>query len=88
MNFNLEQVPEWASSWCYFFAAMGLFSLVSGFSVFFVGNKLGAGMTILYLLATLTQAATAMTLFWMCRTSLNTGSRNAGCGKSPWYGTQ
>jgi hypothetical protein len=51
-------------------------------------KRIGTGLTILALLSALIQAATAMTLFWMCRTSLNPGSRNAGCGKSPWYGTQ
>jgi hypothetical protein len=43
---------------------------------------------LLALLSALIQAATSMTLFWMCRTALNPGSRSAGCGKSPWYGPQ
>ena len=89
MNFfDLETVPEWAFNWCYFFAGMALIAIFSGFSVFFVSKRLGTGLVLLYLLSAVIQAATSMTMFWMCRTSLNPGSRNAGCGKSPWYGAQ
>lgn len=85
MNLSLENVPEWAYNWCYFFAAMGIVAVLSGFSALFVGKRLGIGLISLYLLSALIQAATSMTLFWMCRTSLNPGSRGAGCGSSPWY---
>ncbi len=79
MNFSLEHVPEWAYNWCYFFAGMGILAILSGFSALFVGKRLGMGLTSLYLLSALVQAATSLTLFWMCRTSLNPGSRGAGC---------
>lgn len=70
MNFDLEKVPAWAYNWCYYFAALGLLSILTGFIGLFAGKKLGAGITLMYLAAALIQAATAMTLFWMCRSSL------------------
>ena len=85
---DIETPPEWAFSWCYFFAGMALLTVISGFSILFASKRIGTGLVILALLSALIQAATSMTLFWMCRTALNPGSRSAGCGKSPWYGTQ
>ena len=85
---DIETPPAWSYSWCYFFAGMGFLAILSGFSVLFANKRIGTGLVLLALLSALIQAATSMTLFWMCRTSLNPGSRNAGCGKSPWYGAQ
>lgn len=85
---DFETPPAWAFSWCYFFAGMSLLAILSGFSILFASKRIGTGLVILALLSALIQAATSMTIFWMCRTSLNPGSRNAGCGKSPWYGAQ
>jgi hypothetical protein len=70
MDFDIEAVPAWAYNWCYYFAALGFVSILTGFFGLFVGKKLGAGLTLMYLAAALIQAATAMTLFWMCRSSL------------------
>jgi len=66
----MERVPAWAHNWCYYFAALGIVSVLTGFFGLFFGKKLGITLTLLYLVATLVQAATAMTLFWMCRSSL------------------
>ena len=85
---DIQTPPEWAYSWCYFFAATALLTVISGFGVLLASKRIGVGLALLALLSALIQAATAMTLFWMCRTALNPGSRNAGCGKSPWYGAQ
>jgi hypothetical protein len=70
MEFDLEKVPSWAYNWCYYFAALGFASIVVGFMGLFMSKKLGLGVTLMYLFATLVQAATALTLFWMCRSSL------------------
>lgn len=70
MEFDLEAVPAWAYNWCYYFAALGLLAIITGFIGLFASKKLGAGLTLMYLVAALIQAATALTLFWMCRSSL------------------
>jgi hypothetical protein len=70
MEFDLEAVPGWAYNWCYYFAALGLIAIITGFIGLFVNKKLGAGLTLMFLVAALIQAATALTLFWMCRSSL------------------
>ena len=70
MDFDLEKVPSWAYNWCYYFAALGILSILTGFFGLFAGKKLGAGLTLMYLAAALIQAATSLTLFWMCRSSL------------------
>jgi hypothetical protein len=67
----MDQVPEWARSWCYYFAAMAFVTMLAGVMTLFMSRKLGIVTTALSLVAALIQAATGMTLFWMCRTSLN-----------------
>ena len=64
MSCKLDQVPEWARSWCYYFAAMAFVTMIAGVMTLFLSRKLA-------LVAALIQAATGMTLFYMCRTSLN-----------------
>jgi hypothetical protein len=82
MQFSLEAVPGWAHNWCYFFAAMAFLTIFSGFAALFAGRKLGTGLVLLYLLSALVQAATMMTLFWMCRTSLSgVAGGEAMCGR-------
>jgi hypothetical protein len=66
----MDQVPEWARSWCYYFAAMAFVTMIAGIMTLFMSRKLGFATTVLSLIAALIQAATGMTLFWMCRTSL------------------
>ena len=66
----MDTVPEWARSWCYYFAGMALVSLIAGIMTLFVSKKLGVATTVLSLVAALIQAATGMTLFYMCKTSL------------------
>jgi hypothetical protein len=70
MSCRLEQVPEWARSWCYYFAAMAFITMIAGIMTLFVSKKLGFATTLLSLMAAFVQAATGMVLFWMCRTSL------------------
>ena len=72
MEFNLENPPAWARNWCYYFAALGFFSVAMGV-VGIMGKKVSMGLTLMFLVGTLVQAATAMTLFWMCRSSLAAG---------------
>lgn len=79
MEFNLEKIPSWAYNWCYYFAALGFVSVVMGFMGVFMGKKMSMGLTLMFLLGTLVQGATAMTLFWMCRSSL--GSGKSSCAK-------
>ena len=67
----MDQVPEWARSWCYYFAAMAFVTMIAGVMTIFMSRKLGLATTVLSLIAALIQAATGMTLFWMCRASLN-----------------
>ena len=73
MEFNLEKIPSWAYNWCYYFAALGFVSVLMGFTGIFMGKKVSIGLTLMFLVGTLVQAATAMTLFWMCRSSLGAG---------------
>lgn len=70
MSCGLEHVPEWARSWCYYFAAMAFVTVIAGVMTLFVSKRLGFATTMLSLIAALIQAATGMTLFWMCRKSL------------------
>ena len=81
----LDNVPAWAYSWCYFFVFMGISSLITGASAIFLSQKLGLGLTLLSLITALVQAATAFTLFWMCRRSLGGASDVA---KGEWYASQ
>jgi hypothetical protein len=76
MDFNLEKVPSWASTWCYYFAAIGIASILVGFIGLFTMKRTSVAMTLLFLTAALVQAATAMTLFWMCRSSLPAPARS------------
>ena len=66
----MDQAPAWTYSWCYFFAAMGVVSLITGVAGLALYKKLGLGLTALSLVAAVIQAATAFTLFYMCRSSL------------------
>lgn len=66
----MDKVPEWARSWCYYFAAMAFVTMIAGVMTLFLSKKLGLATTVLSLVAALVQAATGMTLFYMCRTSL------------------
>ena len=71
MEFDLDRVPSWARNWCYVFAFMGFMAIITGVIGIFSSGALGGRLTIAYLVAAIIQAATAFTLFWMCRTSLH-----------------
>lgn len=70
MEFTIENVPAWAHTWCYYFAAIGIASIIVGFIGLFTMKKTSVMLTLLFLTAAFIQSATAMTLFWMCRSSL------------------
>ena len=77
MNFDLDRiqrsldvVPKWAYQWCTLFAVIAAISVLTGFFGILYGGKQSTGVMIMYLVSTIVQAATAMTLYWMCRTSL------------------
>lgn len=69
---DLDAVPAWAYKWCYYFAAIAVVGVFGGLFAIFFNRTLGFGLTFAYLIAAVAQAATALTLFWMCRTSLRT----------------
>lgn len=80
-----ERVPSWAYQWCFFFVFTGVMAIVTGLIALLNMKQLGASVSILYLVASLVQAATAFTMFWMCRRSL------AGTGEvaqDQWYASQ
>lgn len=82
---DIDNVPSWAFSWCFFFLASGIIAIASGTTALFLGKRLGIALTILYLVAALAQGATGFTLFWMCRRSL---AGSAEVSKGEWYASQ
>ena len=72
---NIDYVPNWAYSWCYIFAALGIVSLLKPVVALLMVKELGLPLTIVVATAGLMAAATNFTLFWMCRSSLR-GQRN------------
>lgn len=67
---DFDNAPWWASKWCYYFAGVGFVSIVVGIMGLVYSKKLGTELAIAYFLASLIQAATMFTMFWMCRASL------------------
>jgi hypothetical protein len=67
---SLETVPKWAYQWCNIFLVVAVLSVLTGFLGILFGGRKTNGMVIMYLISTVIQAATAMTLYWMCRSSL------------------
>lgn len=74
-----DRVPEWARNWCYYFALMGFTAIFVGFLSLFMSRKMGVGMTLIYLLSAVIQAATALTLFYMCRASIGGNGAISTC---------
>jgi hypothetical protein len=70
MFFDINVVPTWAYSWCFYFLFLGFMSIVTGLGAIFLGKKIGMGVALAYMIAAFVQAATAFTMFWMCRSSL------------------
>jgi len=67
---QLDDVPSWAHQWCNIFVVIAIMSIITGLlGVVYTPNK-SLGIIIVYIVSTLIQAATSMTLFWMCRNSL------------------
>jgi hypothetical protein len=66
----LENPPNWAKSWCYYFLAAGMIPIIAVFLLIVGSPRVGLGVVFLYLFAALIQSATFLTLFWMCRKSL------------------
>ena len=66
----MESRPTWAYNWCYFFAAGAVLSVITAFATLSLYKKLKTPIIIASFVAALIQAATALTLFYMCRSSL------------------
>jgi len=75
---NLENTPEWAKNWCYFYMVASIISaltafltmviVILGFNDFYKKGRVG--ILFLYLLVILFQSTNSMVTFWMCRRSL------------------
>ena len=68
--FSQDARPAWAYNWCYFFAALGLVSVLTGLGTLALYKKIATPLIVASLIAAGIQAATAFTLFYMCRSSL------------------
>jgi hypothetical protein len=66
----MEKRPTWAYNWCYFFAAGAVISVLTGFATLTLYKKVSTPILVASLIAALVQGATALTLFYMCRSSL------------------
>jgi hypothetical protein len=75
MNTGLDYIPSWAYSWCYIFAVFGVLALLRGVIAIFLVRSVGIAVVSIAVADALIQAATAFTIFWMCRSSLR-GQRN------------
>ena len=76
---KLDAPPRWASNWCYFYLlASALLALTSFLTlillIFAYGSmkKSELGRLVVYSIALVFQAISAMVMFWMCRSSLKT----------------
>lgn len=70
MDFSLESVPGWAYNWCYYFAAITILAVIAGLGSLAVSKSIGFANVVFILIGLGIQAATGLTLFWMCRSSL------------------
>ncbi len=66
----MDERPGWAYGWCYFFAALGVISVLTGLGSLAFYKKMATPLLVASFVAALVQAATAFTLFYMCRSSL------------------
>jgi hypothetical protein len=66
----MDKAPAWAFEWCYFFLGSAIATLIVGVAGLTMYKKLTTEMIAIFIIGTLAQAATGMTLFWMCRASL------------------
>jgi len=71
---SLDIPASWAPKWCYYFLVIAVVSVLGGIGAIVLSSKLGLSATLLYLLVATVQTATALTLFWMCRSSLAGGA--------------
>jgi len=67
---NIEYAPDWAFSWCYIFAILGVVALIYPILALLWVRGLGISLALLVAIAGLMLTATYFTLFWMCRSSL------------------
>lgn len=70
MAFSVDDVPSWARTWCFYFMFLGIMSIFTAIGAIVYGKKIGMGIAAAYMVAACIQAATAFTMFWMCRSSL------------------
>jgi len=66
----MDKAPAWAFEWCYFFVGSAIATLIVGATGLTIYKKLSPDIMAIFIIGTLAQAATGMTLFWMCRASL------------------
>lgn len=66
----MEPRPNWAYNWCYFFAAGAVISVLTALATLTLYKKVSTPVLVASFLAALIQGATALTLFYMCRSSL------------------
>ena len=89
---RLDNPPEWASSWCYFYfftGCLGVFAsfltlVMIGFTFPTLIKKGTNGLTIIALSAFiwLFQGITSIVMFWICRSSLKSKVKeNFACQK-------
>ena len=69
--FRQDARPNWAYNWCYFFATLGVLSILTGLGTLALYKKMATPLIVASLIAAGIQAATAFTLFYMCRSSLH-----------------
>jgi hypothetical protein len=67
---SMDVVPKWAYQWCTLFAVIAAVSIITGFLGILYGSRQSMGIMVVYIISTILQAGTAMTLYWMCRNSL------------------
>ena len=75
---KLENTPDWAKDWCYFYmfasitsaltAFLTLIIVILGFNEFYKKGRLS--ILCLYLFVIIFQTINSMVTFWMCRRSL------------------
>ena len=70
MNFFLEQPPQWAYNFCYFWAILGVMAFISGLVTIYNHRQLGAMIALFLFVNTLVSSTAFFSLFWMCRASL------------------
>jgi hypothetical protein len=68
---NLDQVPGWAYSWCYYaFGVTLVIAFTTAMSTFMAFRKIGVVYALMVLLLGGIATVNGMMSFWICRSSL------------------